>query len=348
VFRAPGLAVTLLLVYPLYWLWISLGLLLDRAFFRKAPNGETIVIAGPPRSGSTFLQRYLAENTSAQPTLLWEAFIPSLCWQRMLRPAIRRARRRDLARIDLGAAHITGLEFAETDDLQVFARHLDSFFYYVYCLSWHNEEFPEYINAGMRPAEVASRDLRWLRRAARRNRINGPSRQALLKSFSVGFALGAAQAELSQPRLIYLSRAPHEALPSSLSMARNVLQRAGLYSRTSDLDRRRHADRLIRASLALQRAAIADLRRMPEETVLVVRYEDLVGDFATTMRRVLRFTGAQFGGNLAIALNAKSEQQRNRLSAHVYSLADFGLNEESVREQFAEIYDYFGHQAIGQ
>jgi hypothetical protein len=213
----------------------------------------------------------------------------------------------------------------------------------VYCLSWHREEFPEYIDASLRPAEVASRDLRTLQRAASRNRANGVSQQALLKSFSVGFALGVARAELSQPRLIYLSRAPHEALPSSLSMVRSVLRRAGLYSRTNESARRRHADRLVRAALALQRAAIADLQRMPENAVLVIRYEDLVDDFATTMHRIMRFIDAPVDGDLATAFSATAMMQRRRRSGHEYSLAEFGLKEAAVREQFAEVYAYFGH-----
>lgn len=343
VFRAPGLAAAFLLGYPLYWLWVSLGLLLDRVFFRQTVGGTTIVIAGPPRSGSTFLHRYLAGVTSARPTLLWEAFVPSLSWQRLLAPVVRRATRRGAARIDLGTAHTTGLVLAETDDLQIFARHLDSFFYYVYCLSWHHEEFPEYIDASLRPAEVAPRDLRSLQRAAWRNRVNGVSQQALLKCFSVGFALGAAQAGLSQPRLIYLSRAPHETLPSSLSMVRSVLRRAGLYSRTDESARRRHVDRLVRAALALQRAAIADLRRMPEGAVLVLRYEDLVDDFATTMHRIMRFIDAPVGDDLAKAFGATAVMQRKRRSGHEYSLAEFGLKETDVRKQFAEVYAYFGH-----
>lgn len=344
VFRAPGSAMLLLFLYPLYWAWVSLGLLLDKVFFREQrTNVRSLIVAGPPRCGSSFLQRYLVGVTGGRASLLWEELVPSLCWQRLLAPLVHRSLDKGVPEIDLGPAHTARLDLPEADDVSVFARHLDSFFYYVYGLSWSEEEFPEYADPSQRPADVAPRDLRWLRRAARRNRINGNTDLAILKSFSLGFALGDALSALDAPRIVYISRAPHETLPSSLSMVRSVLELRGLYSRTSEAARRRHIERIVLASLSMQRTAIIDLQRLPPDAVLVVRYEDLVADFASTITRVLSFAGVSVGAECAASIHERAASQRARRSEHHYSLEEFGLSEGRIRKQFVEIYDYFQH-----
>ena len=346
VFGARGAAAVLLLAYPPYWLWVTAGQALDRALLsRHAPanDARTIIVTGPPRSGTTFLHRFLAEHTAARPTQLWEALVPAVVWQRPLRPLIRRLARQNRPRIDLGRAHSAGLELPETDDLVVFARHLDSFFYFVYCLSFRQADSPEYLDPAGLPATIATRDLATLAAAARRNRVNGRTSAALLKAFSAGYALDRVLAELPDARVVYVSRAPHETLPSSLSMVRSVLGLRGLYAGCDDAARARHVARVVDASLALQRAAIDGLRGPAGQRVLVVRHEDLIDRFAETMERLLAHVGEQVDDGLRALLLERDAAQRRHASGHDYSLAEFGLSEADVRERFRDVYAYFGH-----
>jgi len=345
-FRARGVAVLLLVTYPVYWLWVSLGQAIDYlvvAGARAAESPRTIVIAGPPRSGTTFLHRFLAEHGIGRPTELWEAVVPAVSWQTLLRPLVSRLARRGWPAFDLGQAHTAGLRLPETDDLVVFSRHLDSFFYFVYALSFGPLDRPEYLDAARRPAELAPRDLACLAAAARRNRINGDTPVALLKSFSAAYALDETLARLPGARIVYVSRAPHDTLPSALSMVRAVLGLRGLYARCDAAARQRHVDRIVRASLAMQRAAIDALRRLPGDQVLVVRHEDLVTRFTATMHRILDFVGEPPDPGLQEAVLRQDRLQRRRASAHRYTLEEFGLDERRVRELFSEVYDFFGH-----
>jgi len=345
-FRARGRAMLLLVVYPVYWAWISLGQGLDRLLF-TGPRGidapKTIVIAGPPRSGTTFLHRFLAEHGAGRPTELWEALVPAVTWQRLLRPAVSRLARRGWPALDLGPAHEAGLRLPETDDLVVFSRHLDSFFYFVYALSFGPVERPEYLDPALRPAEIAPRDMACLAAAARRNRINGGTPVALLKSFAAGYALDEVRGRLPGARIVYVSRAPHETLPSSLSMVRSVLGVRGLYERCDAVSRQRHVARILRASLAMQQAAVASLRRLPGDEVLIVRHEDLVTQFAATMHRILAFVGEPADARWHEVVVRQDRHQRRRRSAHRYSLEEFGLDERRVRDLFREVYEFFGH-----
>lgn len=343
-FNAPLLGGMMLVLYPLYWSWISLGLLLDRALYRRRDDdAETLLIAGPPRSGTTFLHRYLAENSGGAASPLWESLVPSLCWQRLLRPLVQRAVARGRPKLSLGAAHTARLDLPETDDLSVFARYLDSFFFYVYALSWHRDEFPAYTDPTGRPAVIAPRDLRWLNRAAERNRRRDGVPLALLKSFSAGFALPAVLEQVTGSKVIYVSRAAHETLPSSLSMVRAVLEVRGLYGRTEEASRQRHVERVVRASLAMQLAAIADLQALPADDVLLVRYEDLTGNFAATIERIFHFAGIAINDRLRDSITQRAAAQKSRRSEHRYSLEEFGLSETHIRRQFADVYAFFGH-----
>lgn len=346
VFGAPGTAASLWLAYPVYRAWLGAGNVVDALFWRQhppEPGARTILIAGPPRSGTTFLHRLLAEQTRARPTPLWESFVPSLAWQKMLRPLVARMAERGRARIDLGEAHAAGLLLPETDDFAIFARHIDSFFFFVYVLSFLEEDASAFVEPSGRPAEVVGRDLACLAAAAFRNRVNGRTPVALLKSFSAGYALDAALRELPDARIVYVSRAPHETLPSSLSMVRAVLGLNGLYARLDEPARRRHVARIVQASSALQHAAVDGLRRLPDGRVLVVRHEDLRERFAQTMERIFEHVGERPEDAALGALRSRDVEQRRRVSPHRYTLAEFGLDEADIRSRFSAVYDHFGH-----
>ncbi len=346
VFRAPGTAALMWLAYPAYWAWVSAGKATDALFWRQhppEPGARTILVAGPPRSGTTFLHRLLAEQTRARPTPLWESFVPSLAWQKMLRPLVTRMATTGRPRLDLGDAHAAGLLLPETDDFSIFARHIDSFFFFVYVLSFLEDDASAFIDPTGNPAEIAGRDVACLAAAAWRNRVNGRTPVALIKSFSAGYALDVAHRELPDARIVYVSRAPHETLPSSLSMVRAVLGLSGFYDRLDAAARRRHVERIVQASRVLQYAAVEGLRQLPDGQILVVRHEDLRGRFAETMERILDHIGERADTAALAALRARDGAQRSRVSPHRYTLEEFGLDEAEIRGQFATVYDYFGH-----
>ena len=58
---------------------VSIGLMLDRVFFpklRKPKIIKPIIIVGNPRSGTTFLQRYLIKSGLGIGSELWQIIYP--------------------------------------------------------------------------------------------------------------------------------------------------------------------------------------------------------------------------------------------------------------------------------
>jgi len=66
---------------------VSIGLFIDKIFYKIArdPKLENpIVIVGNPRSGTTFLQRYLINSGIGSGSELWQLIYPSIVLQKII------------------------------------------------------------------------------------------------------------------------------------------------------------------------------------------------------------------------------------------------------------------------
>ena len=68
---------------------VGVGRILDRIFFPNAINKrleKPIMIVGNPRSGTTFLHRYLVKSGMGVGSQLWQMLYPSILLQKMIKP----------------------------------------------------------------------------------------------------------------------------------------------------------------------------------------------------------------------------------------------------------------------
>src|SRR5208282_2708227 len=100
-----------------------------------------IVIVGNPRSGTTFLHRFLVDNRIGAGLRLWEMMFPSLTLRRMIRPLLPRLEAISPARHHSTVAHDTGLTSIETDDASMLFRFFDGFFLYGFILAFAEKEY---------------------------------------------------------------------------------------------------------------------------------------------------------------------------------------------------------------
>jgi omega-hydroxy-beta-dihydromenaquinone-9 sulfotransferase len=80
-----------LFLYGSLNLVVSLGQALDRIFYPQLIRkkiAKPIILVGNPRSGTTFLQRFLVEHGIGEGLELWEMLFPSLTLQKLLQPFI--------------------------------------------------------------------------------------------------------------------------------------------------------------------------------------------------------------------------------------------------------------------
>ncbi|MCA9692324.1 MAG: sulfotransferase [Myxococcales bacterium] len=322
-------------------LFMALDVLVS-ARLRRTRVVRPIVIVGSPRTGTTFLQRFLDANGVGRGLALWRMVYPSLILQRLLRPLIPLLERVSPARHHATVAHETSLVSIETDDAAIFLRHFDGFFLYGFMLAWDEEDLRGVVDPKLR--DTADRDFRWLTALWRRNLARGrEGDRALAKMFSLSTRLPAFLEQFPDARILYMARDPVDVIPSAMSLVTGVLdKRFGVWE-LPEAVRARYLGRLYDALVELLRRFTDDYQSgvIDREKVLVVRYHQMMAEFEVVMDEVLTHVGAEVTPALQATIDAQAEKQRGYQSKHRYSLAKFGLDAEQIRRDCAFFYEAF-------
>ena len=122
-----------LIKFSLIWPFIlfnciinNIFLLLDNIFFdfQNISIKSPLFILGFPRSGTTFLQRFLVKNGFGTGTQLWQMIYSSIILQKILKPFLPILEYLSPAKHHSTDAHKTSLASVETDDAALFFRFL--------------------------------------------------------------------------------------------------------------------------------------------------------------------------------------------------------------------------------
>ena len=111
-----------------------------------------IVIVGNPRSGTTFLHRYLVKNRIGVGSQLWQMIYPSITIQKIIKPILPILEVVSPARHHSTEAPKTSLSSIETDDISLLFRYFDGFFLYGFILSWNEKNWIDYVENSIRNA----------------------------------------------------------------------------------------------------------------------------------------------------------------------------------------------------
>ncbi len=323
---------------------VAIGMALDSILFprlRRTKSLRPIVLVGNPRTGTTFLQRFLADEGFGCGMELFMMLYPSLLLQRMLRPFLPLLEKVSPAKFHSTEAHHTSLSSVETDDVGVLFRYLDGFFLYGFFLSWDDKDMLPYFDPRVR--DTSARDFAWLEKLWRRSLVLHDSERNIAKLFSVSPRLPQFLERFPEAQILYMARDPLSVIPSANSLVVGVLDRAfGFWSKPADV-RQRWLDRMYEGWILL-------LRRFHEEwtgglidksRVYVVRYDRMMGEFEAVMDEICTFLGHEMTPELQATIKKRAEKQRTYKSEHKYDLAKFGLSEEKIRRDCAFYYDTF-------
>jgi hypothetical protein len=334
----------LALLFALLRTLVAIGMALDRVFFprlKRTRANRPIVLVGNPRTGTTFLQRFLSDEGFGSGMELFLMLYPSLVLQRILRPVLPLLEKLSPAKFHSDAAHETSLSSVETDDVGVLFRYLDGFFLYGFFLSFEDED--PYPLFDPRIRDTSQRDFDWLDALWRRSLVLHGADRNVAKLFSLAVRLPQFLERFPEAQILYMARDPLAVIPSSMSLVTGVLDRAfGFWSQPEQI-RKRWLERMYRAFVMLlerfheewQSGAI-DQRR-----VFVVRYDRMMLDFEKVMEEMCAFLGHEMTPKLRATVQKRAEKQRKYESEHKYDLEKFGLNEQQIRKDCAFFYDTF-------
>jgi hypothetical protein len=310
------------------------GRALDRLFARRGPARPLapVVIVGNPRSGTTFLHRFLVEHRVGVGLTVWDMLWTSRLLQALLAPlrpfAARRARTSGFSNV----AHTTGPDHAESDDAAIMMHHVEGFFGNALLQGWD----PAHAGNIFRSADPAAREraYAWWERLWR---LDPRAPRIVAKAFSIATDAPAFLARFPGAKLLYTVRDPVEQIASAMSLNTIVLDRAfGFWSRPEPV-RAAYLARLYGSFVDQLRRWHDDWTagRIDRARVLIVPYPRLIHDLEAQLDEIFEFIGHVPDAALRAAIVDQADVQRNRISAHAYDLARFGLTAAQVERDCA-------------
>lgn len=323
---------------------VGVGRILDRIFFPHALNEKLekpIMIVGNPRSGTTFLHRYLVKNGIGVGSQLWQMLYPSIILQKLIKPFLPFLEKISPTRHHSTAAHKTSLQSVETDDAALFFRFLDGFFLYGFMLSWAEENLFSWVDPLER--NTSDRDYSLLESIWLRNQFLANSDRTVGKLFSLSANLPRFLEQFPDSKILYISRDPLAVIPSGLSLVTGVLDKRFGFWNLSKEKRAHFINRLYYGLVQLLLRFHSDWTsgKIDKSKVMIVPFDRMMGDFDNLMQEILEFTDHSPSEELKEDILATAEKQRQFKSEHKYDLDKFDLTEQQIKKDCAVIYETF-------
>ena len=205
---------------------ISFFMLLDSIFiipFSKKKIRSPIIIVGNPRSGTTFLQRFLVKNNFGAGSQLWQMIYSSIILQKLIKPILPLLEYISPAKHHSTEAHKTSLSSVETDDVGVLFRYFDGFFLYGFILCFSKTNLFDWVDPKIR--DNSNRDFNWLNRIWVRVLISSKANRIVGKLFSLSSNSPSFLKSYPDAKLLYMVRDPLNLIPSGLSLVTGVLDK---------------------------------------------------------------------------------------------------------------------------
>lgn len=323
---------------------VSIGMVLDHLFFpslRHTQIEKPIIIVGNPRSGTTFLQRFLVQNGYGAGMRIWKMLYPSLLLQSLLKPFLPLLEKMSPARFHSKAAHDTSLTGIETDDPSIFFRYFDGLFLYGFFLAWAEDDLRSLFDPKFR--DTSDRDFTWLEKMWKRNLIGEKQKRMVAKIFSLGIRMVQFLRRFPDAKIIYLVRDPLQTVPSGLSLVTSILDsRFGFWNLPNE-KKNQYIERLYASFLELSLRFHHDYTNgnIPKENIMIVQYNRLMQDFENVMSEINEFVGMIPSEVLIKTIQKTGNQQTQYKSKHTYNLKRFKLTESRIRNDYALIYMTF-------
>lgn len=327
--------------------------LLDEVFFagyRREKIEQPVFIVGNPRSGTTFLQRLLAKDTELFSCMrMWEIlFAPSITQRKILSalaaldrrvgsPLHRRLAAREEKWREEHVAHRMALRAPE-EDQYLFFHIWSTLAVWLFSAILDGAETYIYFDAEM-PRTEKERIMTFYRHCIQRHlhAHDASHKHYLSKNPSSTPKVDTLFEFFPDAKIIYLVRNPLEMIPSYVSVMdytwrifADPLEEYG--ARDHVLDMAHHW-----YTYPLQR-----LERAPQESYIVVNFNDLVSNTEQTVAEIYTCFGLEIDPAFAQVLRKETHRARLHESKHEYSLGEMGLSRQQIVAEYEDIFDRFG------
>lgn len=339
-------------LFLLMWALVAVGRALDHVLFpgfRSQRVEEPLFVVAPPRSGTTLTQKLLAlDEERFVHSKLYQTIFPCILYQRLIQGAVRldALLGRPLGRV---VAWAEKRFFGGWDDMHKMRfdqpEEDDGYFVYpfvteaVYLLFPYVDELWEAGFADALPAAERRRLMRYYRSCLQRQLyVNGPEKQVLAKATQLSGAVHALLEEFPDARILTLVRHPDQSVASHVSVFYPVWHaHSPEIAKDSDVSRA-----YARLATSWYRH-LAELRtELDPSRFASLDYRELVRDPRAAVEGVYARFGWTPGEAFRARLAAAGQAERQKESAHRYTLEEFGLSKAWIREQIGDVLEAYG------
>ena len=323
---------------------VSFFMFLDYIFFPSIRNkkiNKPIVIVGNPRSGTTFLHRFLIKNKIGAGSQLWQLIYTSVVLQKIIKPVLPILEYISPTKYHSTEAHKTSLSSIETDDASMLFRFFDGFFLYGFFLTWSQEDLFDWVDPKVR--DNSDRDFNWFESMWARTLKFHNNDRMIAKLFSVSANAPAFLNKFDNGKILYMVRDPLSVIPSGLSLVTGVLDKKFNFWSLPVERRQMFIEKLYKALIELLLRFEDDWsqNRIDKSRVMIIRFDKMMSDFDSLMEDILDFIDFEPTLEFLNDIKLTSAKQKQFKSGHKYNLEKFGLTEDRIRMDCAKIYSTF-------
>ena len=325
-------------------LLINFFMLLDYIFIpslRRKKIKNPIIIVGNPRSGTTFLQRFLVNNNFGIGTQLWQMIYSSVILQKIIKPILPALEYISPAKHHSTEAHKTSLSSVETDDVGIFFRYFDGFFLYGFILCFSNTDLFNWVDPKKR--NNLNRDIKWLNEIWKRLLINKTNDRIIAKLFSLSSNSPDFLKKYPDAKILYMVREPLDVIPSGLSLVTGVLDKMFGFWKLPISKQTLFIKRLYKGLVELLNRFSDDWNnnKIDKSKIMIVHFDKMMNDFDELMHEIIKFTNHDSNEKLIRNIKITSDKQKQYESKHKYNLDKFGLSEKKIRQDCQKYYETF-------
>ena len=335
-------------LYPATTLLARLGMLLDNVFYpgyRKQPVKQPLFIIGNPRSGTSFMQSTFAiDRGNFAAITLFDIVVPSLCMRKFLACLSGLGGKRAGAllhaaegRVFRGFRKIHPVSFRASEEDAVLVHTFASGIQYL--VFPFVEELGHWAWFDRWPARQRKAHMKFYRHFVQRHLYHaGGGRRLLSKNTLLIGGIRSMRETFPDARFIYIVRHPYESTASMLSMLWTFWRLPAPEIGKMDAEIRD----LEKKAVATFAYAFKQIKDIPKEQLLLVKYEEFVKDPRAFVQRAYAWLGLEMNDDVKKQLEAKSSAGQKFKSQHDYRWEEFGLDKDRIYNELKEMFDYFG------
>ena len=331
--------------------WV--GLLLDSIFFsgsRRQAVRQPVFIIGPPRSGTTFLQRLLAKDEGRFSSMKsWEIFWAPSVTQKKLYAALGRFDRlcgtplsrlvRKLEqRIFKSFSVLHPPNFFEAEEDGPVLLHIFSSATAFVALPFAKELWPYFLFDQELAAAQKARIMGFYKRCVQNHLyVFGSDKIFLSKNPMFSTMVQSLDEAFPDAKFVYMARTPFETVPSTVSLISYCFNTV-----MSPLEPHPYLEVQLEMLLRYYTYPLMKFEALPARRHQIISYTTLVEKPEQTVIELYDRFGITVSPAYGQALRKEQEKERRYKSAHAYSLEQCGLTPEAIVKKYESIFDRFG------